>query len=318
MKRFVRGILHPEAFHGEGRPAPFFEGWYYKLVTADGQSLALIPGMFRGREADSDHGFLQVVRPGEPWVDYRSYPLDTFKGRDDALAVELGGHRFTSEGLRLEDDGLSGEVRFGSLASWPVTWASPGVMGWYAWVPTMQCYHGIVSLDHTLSGALEVSGERFDFEGGRGYIEKDWGRSFPKRWIWMQSNHFSTPGVCVTISLANVPWIVGAFPGFLVGVWRDGQLKRFTTYTGAKVTDAGRTEDGVRFSCEDATHRLTVRARGGRAVPLHKPSEASMRGIVHEHLDATLEVRLERRSGDIEFEDVGRGAAWEAEPTDGW
>lgn len=318
MRRFVRGILHPEAFHGAGRGAPFFEGWYFKLVTADGRSLALIPGIFRGRDPDSAHAFLQVVRPREPWVDYRIYPAESFQGRDDTLAVDLGSHHFSSESIRLEDDGLSGEVRFGPLAPWPVTLSAPGVMGWYAWVPTMQCYHGIVSLDHPLSGALEIQGERFDFEGGRGYIEKDWGQSFPQRWIWMQSNHFSTPGTCVTISMARVPWLVGSFPGFLVGVWREGKLKRFTTYTGAKVIEAARTEDGVRFACEDATHRLRVQARGGRPVPLHKPSEHSMRGVVHEHLDARLEVRLERREGTVEFEDVGQCAAWEAEPAGEW
>ncbi|MCK7537696.1 MAG: tocopherol cyclase family protein [Marinilabiliales bacterium] len=29
-----------------------------------------------------------------------------------------------------------------------------------------------------------------DFSGGRGYIEKDWGHSFPSAYVWMQSNHF--------------------------------------------------------------------------------------------------------------------------------
>ncbi|WP_243392439.1 MULTISPECIES: tocopherol cyclase family protein [unclassified Mesotoga] len=29
-----------------------------------------------------------------------------------------------------------------------------------------------------------------DLTGGKGYIEKDWGRSLPDAWIWMQSNNF--------------------------------------------------------------------------------------------------------------------------------
>lgn len=60
-----------------------------------------------------------------------------------------------------------------------MTVRSPGIMGWYAWVPTMECYHGVVSLDHAISGKLMIEDQAHDFNGGRGYIEKDWGKSFP-------------------------------------------------------------------------------------------------------------------------------------------
>ena len=40
------------------------------------------------------------------------------------------------------------------------------------------------------SGSLEINGAEISFEGGKGYIEKDWGRSMPSDWIWIQSNHF--------------------------------------------------------------------------------------------------------------------------------
>ena len=32
---YVRGVRHPEAFHGRGVRHGFFEGWYIKLVSAD-------------------------------------------------------------------------------------------------------------------------------------------------------------------------------------------------------------------------------------------------------------------------------------------
>ena len=44
----------------------------------------------------------------------------------------------------------------------------------------MECYHGIVSMDHTVNGLIEINNEKIDFSEGRGYIEKDWGRSFPQ------------------------------------------------------------------------------------------------------------------------------------------
>ena len=30
-----------------------------------------------------------------------------------------------------------------------------GIMGWYRFVPFMQCYHGVVSLNHKLNGTFK-------------------------------------------------------------------------------------------------------------------------------------------------------------------
>lgn len=65
----LRGVQHPEAFHGHGITRGFFEGWYVKLVSADrSQRWAVIPGIFRGLagaagegEGTRDEAFVQVL-----------------------------------------------------------------------------------------------------------------------------------------------------------------------------------------------------------------------------------------------------------------
>ncbi len=49
-----------------------------------------------------------------------------------------------------------GNSRFDSPISWPVRLASPGVMGWFAWVPRMECYHGVLGFDHAVQGTIDV------------------------------------------------------------------------------------------------------------------------------------------------------------------
>ena len=51
-------------------------------------------------------------------------------------------------------------------------------MGPFSFVPLMECYHGILSMNHSLKGTLSFQGENLLFTGGKGYIEKDWGHSF--------------------------------------------------------------------------------------------------------------------------------------------
>lgn len=46
-------IFHPERYHGHSVSSNFFEGWYYKLVSIEGHSLVVIPGIFYGNESDS-------------------------------------------------------------------------------------------------------------------------------------------------------------------------------------------------------------------------------------------------------------------------
>ncbi len=42
----------------------------------------------------------------------------------------------------------------------------PGIMGWYKYVPFMQCYHGVVSLNHELKGQLRINGSEHVFDDG--------------------------------------------------------------------------------------------------------------------------------------------------------
>ena len=109
-------------------------------------------------------------------------------------------------------------------------------MGWYSYAPRMECYHGVVSMQHNTSGSLEVNGKALSFDGGKGYIEKDWGRSMPSDWIWIQSNHFEgDPGASFMLSLARIPWMGGFFPGFLSFFRTGDRLYRFATYKSSTV-----------------------------------------------------------------------------------
>ncbi len=210
---------------------------------------------------------------------------------------------------------VEGTLRFGGLTPWPVTLTAPGIMGWYAWVPVMECYHGVVSLDHTIHGSLTIDGEIIDFSGGRGYIEKDWGRSFPEAWIWFQSNHFTALGTCLTASIAVIPWGPTAFPGFIVGLWHDGQLYRFATYTGAKTAHLRVTDETVDWAMAGSGFRLElfVTQGEGRGFGLLKgPDGFEMGKRVAETMSATVRVRLTALAdGRVIFEDTGHHAGLE-------
>ena len=297
----------PDAYHGHNRTHGFFEGWYFKLIDATEQHrLAVIPGVFLGEQGVDSHAFVQVLNGNTGTTTYHRYPLSEFWAHDSEFNVRIGRNEFTDSEIRLAIEEptqqLIGVVRFKHLTRWPVSLRSPGIMDWYTFVPFMECYHGIVSLDHDLAGALIVDGETMDFHGGRGYTEKDWGQAFPKAWVWMQTNHFEQPGVCLTASVAQIPWLTSAFRGFIVGFLHAGLLHRFASYTGATIERFEVSTNQVHWSIlgpitldgrrRQARLELVAHRDDQHVDRLHAPNRTEMLQRVLESLTSTVDVCL--------------------------
>jgi tocopherol cyclase len=303
----LRATLTPGMYHGFDKKPPFFEGWYYKLVSADEScKVAIIPGVILGQDA---HAFVQVLDGVDGTTAYHTFPFQHFRADERRFAIEIDENRFDGNRLALAierpEGQLSSQIQLGPLSPWPVTWLSPGVMGWYAWVPRMECYHGVLSFDHSLKGTLTLNGKRMDFSGGHGYIEKDWGQAFPAAWIWFQSNHFGGVPACITASVAIIPWVGHAFRGFIVGLWLKGKLYRFTTYNRSRTESLQIFDDHVHWVLVNRQHRLFLTACRVQGGLLRGPTRLDMGKRVLETLNATVQVRLETLQGVLLFEAVG-------------
>lgn len=311
--RLFHNILNPAIYHGHNTKPPFFEGWYYKLISADEtHKNAIIPGVFLGKDG---YAFIQVLHGNSGDVEFIKFPLESFSATKDEFSVQIDKNIFRLNSLQLDIDHkgaqIKGNLKFENVTGWPVSLTSPGVMGWYAWVPQMECYHGVLGFDHKITGSLSVNGTDMDFTNGRGYIEKDWGSAFPEGYVWMQTNHFSRPKISLTASIAMIPWVGSAFRGFIVGLWMEGELFRFATYTGAK-TDLLEIKDSeVNWFMSDKYYRLEIRAKRGKTGDLKGPTRLDMGLRVAESLVAAIQVKLLRANGEIVFEDTGQHAGLE-------
>lgn len=318
MIKTIRKKWRPELFQGSLRRRNYFEGWYYKMVTANEEmSLAVIPGVATGAASRDAQAFVQILdgRTGSTW--YIPYDVEEFSYSDVALDGMVGPNSFSKDAIRLDiaenEITLQGEVRMRGLSTLRPRMLRPGIMGWYSFVPFMECYHGLVSMNHELEGSLTMNGQTFRFDGGRGYIEKDWGTSMPSSWIWMQSNHFSQPGISFMASVARIPWLGSAFTGFLAPLLFDDEIHIFATYTGAKLIEVSFTAKSATLVLEDRKYRLHVHASRERTNSglLQAPVAGNMERRIGESLDARIEMRLEERNGILIYEGTGSSAGFE-------
>jgi tocopherol cyclase len=300
MLESIRAIWKPAMYHGFGKRRRFFEGWYFRCVSPTGDAVyAIIPGVSLGADGES-HAFIQILNGLERTSSYHRYELSEFSSARDRFAIRIGPNRFSLDGISLDvaaEVPVKGELHFRDLHPWPVRCFSPGVMGWYALVPAMECYHGVLSFNHRIDGKLAVGGQCMDFTGGKGYIEKDWGRSFPKAWIWIQTNNFDEPDACLTASVAHIPWLGSSFTGHIVGLWIRGRLYRFATYTGARVSRLAVSPDVVMLTVEDRRNLLEIRCRRQEGGVLSAPNEGEMTGRITEAMTAAVDLTLTAKSG---------------------
>jgi len=308
----IRSLFNPEQYQGWGMTRKYFEGWYYKVVNAAGtKAFAFIPGIGMD-EAGNSHAFIQVLDGIKKKSEYLTFSSSLFAPSAKGFEISIGKNYFSLNRIILDLPGVKGTLDFSGVVPWPKPWYSPGIMGPYAFAPFMECNHGVVSMDHSISGQLEINGELIDFTGGRGYTEKDWGHTFPSAYVWVQTNHFSKPGISFKASVARVPWVTGTFTGFIAGIWLTDHLIRFTTYNRSRLRKLKITEEFADFEIENRNYILKMSAPLHLGTGLASPVRGLMDGRIEESMTAEISLILEeKKSGKTVLEDHGRNTCIE-------
>ena len=311
-------LFHPDVFQGNLRKSGYFEGWYFKHVSPGLEHvLAFIPGVSLSKE--DPHAFTQVIDgvSGQTW--YMRYELSDFSWNGNPFTVTVGRNRFSREGctVRVSENGLELEasLRYTDGKPFPGSLVSPGVMGPFAYIPFMECNHGVVSMHHNLEGSVSLNGSQIDFSEGSGYAEKDWGKSFPEAWIWLQCNNFAgSADTSFMLSIAKIPWLGRFFMGFLSFFYHKGKLYRFATYNGSKlqgVTFSGRK---LELSLAGKSGRIDVSAFVRQTGELKAPDRGSMTRRIKESVDSEVELVFSDRTGEEIFRGRGKRAGLEIIP----
>lgn len=293
---FLQNLLLPEAFQGEHAEAPYFEGWYFRMQNGT-HFLSLIPGICLG--ADS-HAYIQILNAEQGISHYWRYPPSAFQFRRDRFEISIEENIFSSECIRLRDPRLQGEIHFANRVPFSPHPLHTGMMGPFAFFPHMQCSHGVVTIQSTLAGSLADDSGEMDFTGGMGYVEKDWGKSFPQPYLWTQAH---LDGGTFMLCLARVPVPGGAMTGLLSFLFTGEKRFFFSTYTGSRPSSICRTEDGtLHLSFRTPLHRLLLSLLMHEGLPLKAPGTHGMERKIREDPHAFLSIRLTACNGKTVFQ----------------
>lgn len=301
----LKNINNPVLFQGHLQKKHYFEGWYFKQVTADGkQTVSFIPGI--SLDGAESHCFVQVILSPNIQTYYFKYPLDQFNTTENPFSVTVGESVFSMDGcqIALNDasqstpQGISivGDLYFSNLSPIQSSPLMPNIMGFFAYIPRMECNHGVISMNHSLKGSIDIGKQQsLDFDGGKGYIEKDWGTSFPSEYIWIQANHFEKSDCSFMCSIATIPFGLFAFKGVIANLQVDGVEYRFATYNGAKVTNFKNETNAVCFELIKGDVTLSCEGRLIEYGELKAPEKGEMLRTIKEGLSGEVTLTLRRK-----------------------
>lgn len=305
----LKKIGNTAIFQGNKKKNEYFEGWYFKMVSKDGSSIiSVIPGISLSRDGSGQHAFIQLINGMTAQTRYVSFPIEDFSFSRKSFAVKIGDNIFSKDSivLDIQDQGvhLSGKVYMANTVAYKSGRIfNPGIMGWYRFVPFMECYHGVLNLTHDLHGKLMLDDELFDFSNGKGYIEKDWGTSMPSVWVWMQSNHFSDTSSSLMLSIANIPWLGKSFTGFLGFYYLDGKIHHFATYRPSKLVLENAGTNSIRIRIDNRKCTFLIQARPNNSGMLKAPTKGSMDRRIAESIDAKIVITMLDKNGNTMHRD---------------
>jgi tocopherol cyclase len=297
---------NPHVFQGNKRKKKYFEGWYFKMVSQDQSSImSVIPGISITAEG-SEHAFIQFIDGKTAKTHYYYFPIEDFYFSPTKFAIRIGENYFSEDHLVLniqrDDVSISGEVIM-SGHTYLNNQRRKNIMGWTRYVPFMQCYHGLVSLNHTLKGEIIKNNVTYHFDKGVGYIEKDWGTSMPSSWIWMQSNNFESSDSSFMLAAARVKWMGSTFNGFLGFYLHNGRVYQFSTHSNAKLHFKTLNSEDLTMTIRRKSFTIQVEAVKGNSGVLIAPVDGSMVRRISESVNGELRITLLDKNGKVLVQD---------------
>ena len=271
-----------ELYHGNENTRPYFEGWYFKHVALkESFVISIICGVSRSKNSVDDHSFIQIITGPEHKSRYIRFAYNAFKYDKESFNVSVENNTFSYDKIHLDIDRkdvrIKADLKYSNHLRLQNSTLSPSIMGPFSFIPNMECNHGVLSLKNETSGKLIIDGVEHDMSGAVGYIEKDWGESFPNAWIWLQGNVSPNENdVSFMCSIASIPIGKTSLTGLICVLNKNDEQFRFATYNRAKIKSVKSSPTGVDITLKRGGLVLKISARSNSFDKLIAPTRNGM------------------------------------------
>lgn len=278
--------------------------WYYKNIYHQ-KGISFIPGI---NISDSEpKAFIQIITTNMSY--FVNYNIKDFKFNYNPFSIKIGNNSFTNEDININIEDKSqklkiyGNIKYSNSKNINTNIFAPNIMGPFSYIPFMECNHAIISMQNTINGFITINDEIISFKDNKGYIEKDWGCSFPKSYIWCQGNNFKKVNASFMFSVADIPLKLFTFKGFICVLLIDNEEFKFTTYNNAKLVECDIKEESFNITLKRDIFFLNIKSKYNNGLKLSAPVKGKMSKDIFESISTSITVTLKKEK-EIIFSDT--------------
>ena len=287
-------IKNPELFQGKNylnKKKNYFEGWYFKNTNLQ-RGISFIPGINiydTGAKA-----FIQIITNNMSY--FVHYNINDFQFYYNPFSIRIGNNSFSKESIdiNIEDKfqnlKIYGNIKYSNSKNINTNIFAPNIMGPFSYIPFMECNHAILSMQNDINGYININDEIIQFNNNKGYIEKDWGCSFPKSYIWCQGNNFQKNNASFMFSVADIPFKLFTFKGFICSLLINKEEFKFTTYNNAKLVEYDIKENSFSITFKKDLYILNIKSNYSKGLKLVAPVKGKMAKDFFESISASVTV----------------------------
>lgn len=299
-------IKNPELFQGEKYliKKNYFEGWYFKNINNQ-IGISFIPGIsINNKEAKA---FIQIITNSTSY--FIDYNIKDFKYSNNPFYIKIGNSTFSKEEISIKIEDIAqnlkvyGDIKYSNSKNINTNMFSPNIMGPFSYVPFMECNHAIISMQNTINGYININDEVIKFNNDKGYIEKDWGSSFPNSYIWCQGNNFQKSNASFMLSIANIPFKIFSFKGIICTLLLNNREYKFTTYNNCKLVELDIKQDLLNITLKRGLYYLSIKSKYTNGFKLAAPVNGKMSKNIFESISESITVTLKKKN-EIIFSDT--------------
>lgn len=303
------GIINKEEFfYGNLKKTDYFERWHIYLIDASKQYiLSIIVGvLLQGKEK---YAFIQISSDIPNMNHIIKYPMESFSYTNDSVVIEnnILSRDFIQLDLNEEHFHLKGKINFSQGKQLETKFWSPGLMGPFKLLPFLKSYHEVLSLTHTIMGEINFNNKEINFNEGKGALDKDWGKSFPNVWIWMQCNHFQNHDAAIMVGVARMPVYFNYYTAFAMPFYFNDKVETYANYTGAHIAKLYRYKGYIHLIITEKSKVIDLKIFGKEDIPLVASPMGNLIRDVYEYTGAKVEIKV-TQGGRVVFEDIGEYA----------
>lgn len=273
----------------------WFEGWYYKIDT-EHCSFAIIVGYSITKQ--ESYAFIQTIDTLTHKTQYLKFDIGELNVKQKPFHIKLQDNHFYHDGMLLNIDQpiqMKGRLIFENPILLSATQYAPNIMGPFSYLKHMQCIHDIISLHHHVTGEIQIQKHQM-YINGTGYMEKDSGTSFPKKYLWLQSNRCNYENSCFFLAAAHIPLKFIHFQGIICTLMVGKEQLQFASYYGARFRilskEKKETESIYSMVITQYPYQLYIKVYQPSAYPLLAPNHGEMKGTIYEGLEGRILLRL--------------------------